>query len=487
MLSQRPPSVMSSSSESSTAPMDFNVCHSLENSLQSPPARRCQICRQMRRYFTCADCVRVGDISHSSATFKESFSTKKMKLSDREREKHRYAALIEERSQPHRLRAEIRQYIMLARQRVETRTHLIERYRSDIHVARIDINETRKKSREIREKRGTLPGRKDICIHETAKLRNQIDEARLKLKNVSADIVEKVREHVQDLRTSIFPITEIRSSNPNRGAEQKREVAELEEAYCTIYVRGKWVFSNRSIDESYQIVAPTLPANGNYGILTDWVQQRQDQTPVARSDSQEYAFEIAAGLMHLTQMIRELAFFLDLRLPYVMCFSEFSAESLDEDGLANKIARLNGNVVYMCASQNVDATMIQSRQTVRNVLNILDHSDFPNIQGFVNNSTLTQSIEETFANHLRLKDMHDERELAGGLRAESRDTLDDDCEWETVASTGFGSSSSIDQSGAYSTTSMVGRQRTTSESILNSAAAFVSTWFSTSTTSQRQD
>ena len=489
MLGHRPPSVMSSSSESSTAPMDFNVCHSLENSLQTPPVKWCHTCRQMRRNFNCADCVRVGDISHSRALFKESFCTKKMKLSDREREKHKYAAIIEERSQPYRQRDEVRQFIVLAKQRAESRAQLIIKYSHDVSSAKRDIVDIRKKCKEIREKRSTLPERKKTCIHETAKLRNHIEEVKSKLTTVSAEIDTRVQELVQDLRSSIFPISEIRSSN--RGAAQRRatqEAAELEEALCTNYIRGKWVYSNHSVDESYSIGAPCLPADGNYSQLIEWVQQRQDQNTLLRDDAQDPAYEIAAGLMHLTQMIKQLAFFLDLKLPYVMCFSEFSAETLTEDGLANKIARLNGNVVFMCASQNVDPTLIYSRKTVQNVLNILDRSDFPRIQGFEPGSTLTSSIEEGLAKHLQLCDVHAELDLVGDSRAGPRDSGDDDeNEWITVSTTNLPSSPSIDQSYAYSTTSVMGRPRTASESFFDSAAALVSgLWFSTST-SQRQD
>ncbi|XP_028967900.1 beclin 1-associated autophagy-related key regulator [Galendromus occidentalis] len=411
--------------------------------------------------------------------------TKKMKLSDRERERHKYAAIVEERSQPHRQRDEYRQHIELARQRVETRRLLLGRCQRDIGSAKADIMDIRRKCKEIREKRGTLPERKKSCIQETTKLRAHIEDVRSRLGKISADIIEKVKERVQELRSSIFPISEIRSSM-SQAEEQGEEAAELEDAFCTNYIRGKWVYSNRSVDESYSIGAPRLPANGEYTTLIDWVHQRQDQSVMSRDEMQERAFEMAAGLMHLTQLVKELAFFLDLKLPYVFCFSEFSAETLTGEDLMNKIARLNGNVVFMCASQNVDVTLIQSQKTVQNVLNILDHSDFPRIQDFELNATLATSMEERISKDLRLYDVHAELELVGDPRAESRDSIDDDdYEWETVASNSEASSPSIDQSYAYSTTSLTGRPRTASESILTSAAAFVS-WFSTSA-SQRQD
>lgn len=294
----------------------------------------------------------------------------------------------------------------------------------------------------------------------------------------------QVREQIRVLSTCIFPI-EMRSSS--REPELEGALAELEEACRTNYIRGRWVYSSHSVDATYSIGEPCLSADGNYGHLLEWVQQRQDsqqQTALAAGadESSHRAFEAAAGLMHLAQMIKVLAFYLDLKLPYALCFSEFAIETLTEEGLRNKVARLNANVVFMCASQRVDSLQIRPKQAMRNVLSLIDvvKRDTPRSAGFEMSSELALSVEDALTQHLCLFDVHAEMELLGRSGAErERDSPDDD--WEAVASMG---PSDLSHAGMHNfssaTGSVISRNRSASVSLLSSAAAFVNNFWSTS-------
>lgn len=467
----------SSSSDNSTAPTDFNICQSdAENSTHSTPMERCNICKQKRRAFYCAECVRTGDITHSKAKFPQKFSEKKLQLSIYERDRHNLSALVEERSRSYRQIDEIRQKMELTRQRIDARKRIIESVKKEITAARQEGSSMQKEWRKIREKKESLPARKKVCREETVKINNVLREYNERLGRMREKIGTVVRVRLADLGTYIFPIEE-RSTSPPLEAEG--QLKELAEACQTHYIRGRWVYSNHSVDATYSIVYPCLPADGNYSQLVDWVQQRQEQNP-PRDDSQKAAFEVSAGLMHITHMVSLLSFYLDLKLPYGMCFSEFSADTLTEEGLANKIARLNANVVYMCASQNVDPVHIRPRQTVRNLLNILNMSEtLPRNEAFEMSSELTHSVEDTLTKHLCLYDVHAEMELVGDPREGNENSPED--EWEQVVSSGVPSTieASTQMSRyTYSTTSVLTRQTSQGASTLfSSAAAFYNQWW----------
>lgn len=478
-------SIMSTSSESSTAPTDFNVCHSLENSLHysASPARRCQLCRQMRRRFYCADCVRSGDITHSKAKLPQRFSEKKLRLSTSERDRHHLAALVEEASSAQRQKDELRQRIELTRQAVQARQIVVRDLEKEIADAKAEMSRMRTGCREARSARQKLPERRKACDAVIQKSRKATDDMRKELESLRERVGVLVRQQVQVLSTCIFPI-EMRSSS--KGPELEGALAELEEACRTNYVRGRWVYSSHSVDATYSIGEPCLSADGNYGHLLEWVQQRQDSQQqsaftAGADESSHRAFEAAAGLMHLAQMIKMLAFYLDLKLPYALCFSEFAIETLTEEGLRNKVARLNANVVFMCASQRVDSLQIRPKQAMRNLLNIIEvvKRDTPYSAGFEMSSELALSVEDALTQHLCLFDVHAEMELLGRSSAErERDSPDDD--WEAVASMGPSDLNHGMHNCSSATGSVISKNRSASVSLLSSAAAFVNNFWLTS-------
>ncbi|OQR74500.1 beclin 1-associated autophagy-related key regulator-like [Tropilaelaps mercedesae] len=474
---------VSSSSESSIAPTDFNICHSLENSLQytTPPAARCQLCQQMRRRFYCADCVRLGDITHSKAKLPQRFSEKKLRLSTSERDRHSLAALVEEASFAQRQRDELRQRIELTRQAVEARRIVVQNLEREIAAAKEDMAKMRNGYRQARLTRQKLPERKKACDSAIQKSRKAINSMSLELASLRERVGVQVRQQVEVLRTCIFPI-EMRCSS--KEPELEGPLAELEEACRTNYIRGRWVYSSHSVDATYSIGEPCLSADGNYGHLIEWVQQRQEQQTALAAGSDESshaAFEAAAGFMHLAQMVKVLAFYLDLKLPYALCFSEFAIETLTEEGLRNKVARLNANVVFICASQHVDSVQIRPKQTIRNLLSILDvvKRDTPRSAGFEMSSELALSVEDALTQHLCLFDVHAEMELLGRTGAErERDSPDDD--WEAVASLGPTDMSHGMQNFSSASGSVISRNRSASVSLFSSAAAYVNNFWSTS-------
>lgn len=105
---------------------------------------------------------------------------------------------------------------------------------------------------------------------------------------------------------------------------------------------------------------------------------------------------ICAALAYMTQMINIIAFYLDLRLPkrlsyrlylylalttymtnnfVFLSFSEFFGNDLNEKQFAQKVVKLNVNVIYLCLSQDIDTELLSPRQTVKNLLHLIHSSN----------------------------------------------------------------------------------------------------------------
>lgn len=68
---------------------------------------------------------------------------------------------------------------------------------------------------------------------------------------------------------------------------------------------------------------------------------------------------------------------LSLILYDVSLSSEFGFDGMKEEKLRRKIAKLNGNVIYLCLSQGIDPCQIKPKLTIQNLLLLLlpGHAD----------------------------------------------------------------------------------------------------------------
>lgn len=214
----------------------------------------------------------------------------------------------------------------------------------------------------------------------------------------------RVRHNLQMLIKYIFPITQTVSKVdiPPDFIAPDTESA-LAEATHTAYIRGRWVLQDSQNELQHIIVAPSLPNTGDYSAYNDWVATTKDGVPSSSSSgtndslsSTNCAYRISAALTYTTQLLHLLSFYLDVRLPYKILYSDFCKKELSEQSFIRKVARLNANILYLCYTQRVKLSKLCPNHTLENVKQLLntDVTDLGRIgavelsDGFVGSSDL---------------------------------------------------------------------------------------------------
>jgi len=222
------------------------------------------------------------------------------------------------------------------------------------------------------------------------------DNLRKRSQEQMEELKQTRRTYIEKLVKYIFPISQL-MVNPSPLYELQREkqesrkasseslqmdtINEIAEAIRTAYVKGRWKQQESSGELQYIIVAPTLPSNGNYQEYCDWIIHNKDGTintgMAGGNDSSSNvahngAYRIAAGLTYVAQLAQALSFYLDVRLPHKVSYSDFCTMGLNEKQFLKKVARLNMNVIYLCYNQNVQMKNVQPTHTMENVFQLLD-------------------------------------------------------------------------------------------------------------------
>lgn len=210
------------------------------------------------------------------------------------------------------------------------------------------------------------------AVEKNEHLKTRSNEQLEQLKNLR-------RTNIEKLVKFIFPISQKMtprgiSRKASNESLQPEAISELAEAMSTA--------SHDSFDSprEYIIVAPSLPANGNYQECVDWIQSSKEGTvanaPGVGQDPGQVvnnnAYRIAAGLTFIAQVVQALSFYLDIRLPHKVSYNDFCTMGLNERQFRKKVARLNLNVVYLCYTQNIHIRDIQPAQTMKNLVQLLD-------------------------------------------------------------------------------------------------------------------
>lgn len=208
-------------------------------------------------------------------------------------------------------------------------------------------------------------------IEDNDKKRDEYQKQEIELKIL-------VRSSINKLIKYIFPIYK----EIGRLDLQNTEISELEralaEATRNIYARERGSFQDSQNDVQHVIVAPSLPGNGDYSAYSDWVMNNKDGLPSTTTTTIDNpsrtnpAFRISAALTFTAQLIQVISFFLDVRLPYKMIYSDFCSSTMTVEQITRRVARLNANILYLCYTQCVKLSNLQPIQTLENVLQLLD-------------------------------------------------------------------------------------------------------------------
>ncbi|XP_022254297.1 beclin 1-associated autophagy-related key regulator-like [Limulus polyphemus] len=373
-----------SSNDSSSAPIDFRLSSSLSSNNGKGSvygSGKCPLCTQSKRIFFCQDCIRNGDFTHckpnSKSRYPERYAEKKLKLFKASHEK---SILLESFKEKFSTRSRLK-HLVLKKQQLLQRIELLElslkesketvkAAKSKLHVLEEDIQNLNIKSPKYKE-------RLQKGLQYISKCQNTTEEQRELLQSVSVSLRSAIKENIFQLTTWILPVKKVETIEVSKEVcYTTGPLADLAEAQQTTYVKGKWVYTNSIYDLQYQIVESFLSGSGNYSAYSIWVAKHTVTVPSGSGESflRNPGYNIAAALTYLSQLVSVLAFYLTQQLPHYQCYSEFCSHELTEKQFAHKVAKLNANVLHLCLSQNVASSLLSPRQTVPNLLLLLDSS-----------------------------------------------------------------------------------------------------------------
>ncbi|XP_022196498.2 beclin 1-associated autophagy-related key regulator [Nilaparvata lugens] len=391
------------SSDDSSAPVEFQLSSSLDDNSKISYPVECPLCSKYRKLFYCKLCIRNGDFFNSSSIRAERFSEKRSRLNRLKEDRKQVQTLCEDKLVH-------RQKIYKVAGEIDSHKERIKLLKLLIQEKEKKVNDRKKRSMELHASNETLRQRLPKYRDRVRKLeelvRGSSSDAisqRRKLTQLQLDIKQRVRTNLQHLVEYIFPISVVQPQN--RSQEDCDTVSALAEASRTAYMGGRWVYTDSSGELQHCIVAPTLPGSGDYSSYNSWVAANKDGgVPGSHSEivNDNQAYNISAALTYTTQLINVLAFYLDVRLPSKLCYSEFCGSEVSEHKFARRVARLNWNVLHLCFSQRVDARHLQPTHTLHNLLLLLDtsFSDLGRMGAVEVDSAIACSLEDKLREQL---------------------------------------------------------------------------------------
>ncbi|XP_049527614.1 beclin 1-associated autophagy-related key regulator-like [Dermacentor silvarum] len=449
------------------APREFPVPSSSSESSRSSSgaSMSCRVCLQLRSNFFCEECIRNGDFTRSQVLCPERFAEKKLRLLTLQRHKASLEKSILEMSGPMLKKEALRDAIQRTRDQVAYLRIVLEDLKRrreegkffpgvgaglvahakcgvpDMHgpasvaLARVMHRcgdsgvlcplTSRQDSQLKQERFEYCLAEQDVLhvqgqLHQRSQqlheLQESLEEKRRRLAECQLRRQELVRAYVGDLARDIFPIHEEErpqplgssmepsgSSSAGVTAAGGREQHELEEAQQTVYVRGRWVHLAPT-EGCYNLVGVRLPTSGDYSQYCHWLAEQQERAWPAPEEPCNVGYTLSAGLMYAAQMVAVLAFYLDVPLPHSLCYSQFGARDESEDDFRNLVARLNSNVLHLCASQGLEPPLLRPRTTLRNLALLVQHQGNIRLGPFEMSSDLWASLEESLGPELQPSD-----------------------------------------------------------------------------------
>nr|XP_014086807.1 beclin 1-associated autophagy-related key regulator [Bactrocera oleae] len=388
-----------SSDESINAPnLRFHVSSSSEDVYRDSASRtnpedilglryRCPLCTksQHQHNFHCCSCVRNGNIVHSNVagcTQKENLFEKQQKyiktkggLKDLNT---RYEKYMREQRSSENLQCEIKQ----KKQTIQLLNRLVSEKQMFLTKRKEQRDQWSKVNFDKRKQLPNYPIKVKALGDYVFDRYEKINKLRERYTGLLDKVQQVTRHDINELVKYVFPISEIVLKNEKRfnavvtGKNDCETMEQLADAKNTSYIRGKWVFHGSGISEmQYLIVAPSLPANGDYTAYLDWLSDNKDDVPKNEGNqvapSRISAFRIIGALTYTTQLTELLSFYLNVRLPFKVSYGDF-CRKLNEEQFLRKVSRLNSNIMYLAYTQQVQLRSLNENHTLENILAILD-------------------------------------------------------------------------------------------------------------------
>lgn len=208
----------------------------------------------------------------------------------------------------------------------------------------------------------------------------QMDQLKVERRNQIEKVVKFIFPLSQQMiKSSMLGLHSRKASNESL---QPETISEIAEAMLNATQGSTHDSLSDFLVKEYTIVAPSLPANGNYQEYCDWIHSNKDGTMNSGVNSggagepihvaNNSAYRIAAALTYIAQLVQALSFYLDVRLPHKVSYNDFCTMGLNEQQFRKKVARLNLNIIYLCYTQNLSMKTIQPARSMENIFQLLD-------------------------------------------------------------------------------------------------------------------
>lgn len=386
--------------------------------------KKCHLCLHKSHTFFCEDCVEKGNFTHSTARYPERFADKKLKFYGLTEQLKEYNKRIEEKLKTRNSAMEMKHLSCKVRERIKLLQMSMEEKTSKIMQSE---ENAKKLSEEVTEQRARQP-RMTERIQKMLKFRNQYED-RIKTKKstlemLNSSLMKVKQENIQFLLRYIFPVNKI--SEIKRNEEQSQSSSpNSSEAQQLTCLKRHWVVPENQ-DTEYKILDAMLPANWNYSDYVTWssVAIKNNETPSVESIYNNPVNRIIAALTYTAQLVAVLAFFLDIRMPKNICYSEFGGADLEEEQFLVKVAKLNINIIHLCLSQNVSSAFLLPTSPLQNLMYLFN----PQTSELGRNVPVEIQAELFEAMTQSFKDLN-----FSILEEEEDDVHLDNEEWETVS------------------------------------------------------
>ncbi|XP_022782213.1 beclin 1-associated autophagy-related key regulator-like [Stylophora pistillata] len=338
----------------------------------TPLTQTCPLCGIKKKRFTCTSCVQSGDFRHSNERCLERYAEKFRKFEILKRLKNEYEKraldVIRKQENTEKLNCELiscRQKVLLLKLVVKEATLDTESASQTLKELREWNDKTQMRqmehSEQLRRKAKQLlqfqAEKNDPHRFTTAT--KEIGEK--KLEEIAFESIPLSRGSVELLSGLFFlqnitslSLLDIQCDIESENNDGNRE-SELAEATRTSYIEGRWVSEEEDVRVVYSINGACLPGNGDYSSYYEWVKARRNGSRELASDEEislkTPAFRMTAALTHACQMLKLMAFYLDVILPKRISYSEFCQRELSKKDFKSAVDRLNTNVLHLCFTQ----------------------------------------------------------------------------------------------------------------------------------------
>lgn len=322
--------------------------------------------------------------------------------------------------------------IRTLRKKTETLQSLYDTRKLQYEQTKKLLEETRNQLNLERKSNKSIEGKIDLIKRYITSRKASVKKRR----DAEARLLDELKQHVYrrafQLTNEVFPIEEI-------------NLLEQNNSHVNMEISPLLTFSDGSQNQiehqtAYSIVEPWLPSNGDYSAYSLWVSVNQDHinAPINDFSERNPAYGIGAGLAYTTQLVKNLATYLDVILPARLDLRTFNRELLNEIQFSHNVAKLNANIIHLCVSQGVDVSLLSPQKTLKNLLhlfnlNISDLGRKPIME--LDNEEACCRIEEQLNSDLALiqDDFYDFSKFVDDKDNENDEDDDDvvsDSEWE---------------------------------------------------------